>query len=310
MDKHDFLAEQFEENRTHLRAVAYRMLGSLSEADDAVQEAWLRLVRSDTGDIENLGGWLTTVVGRVCLDMLRYRKSRREEPLGEPLGARFPDPIVGRQGGIDPEHEALLSDSLGLALLVVLETLSPAERLAFVLHDMFAVPFDEIAPIVGRSPSAARQLASRARRRVQGAANVPDADLTRQREVVDAFLAAARNGDFDALVAVLDPDVTLRADSGAVPAGASREVRGAAAVAKRAAKGRARAARPALVNGEMGVVVAPRGRLLMVLGFTISGGKIVEIDAIADPERLRQLDLAVLDDCRSERLGHAARRTP
>jgi RNA polymerase sigma factor (sigma-70 family) len=296
MDKHDFLAEQFEENRTHLRAVAYRMLGSLSEADDAVQEAWLRLVRSDTGDIENLGGWLTTVVGRVCLDMLRYRKSRREEPLGEPLGARFPDPIVGRQGGIDPEHEALLSDSLGLALLVVLETLSPAERLAFVLHDMFAVPFDEIAPIVGRSPSAARQLASRARRRVQGAANVPDADLTRQREVVDAFLAAARNGDFDALVAVLDPDVALRADSGAVPAGASREVRGAAAVAKRAAKGRARAARPALVNGEMGVVVAPRGRLLMVLGFTISGGKIVEIDAIADPERLRQLDLAVLDD--------------
>jgi RNA polymerase sigma factor (sigma-70 family) len=296
MDKHDFLAEQFEENRTHLRAVAYRMLGSLSEADDAVQEAWLRLVRSDTGDIENLGGWLTTVVGRVCLDMLRSRKSRREEPLGEPLGARFPDPIVGRQGGIDPEHEALLSDSVGLALLVVLETLSPAERLAFVLHDMFAVPFDEIAPIVGRSPSAARQLASRARRRVQGAANVPDADLTRQREVVDAFLAAARNGDFDALVAVLDPDVTLRADSGAVPAGASREVRGAAAVAKRAAKGRARAARPALVNGEMGVVVAPRGRLLMVLGFTISGGKIVEIDAIADPERLRQLDLAVLDD--------------
>jgi RNA polymerase sigma factor (sigma-70 family) len=296
MDEHDFLAEQFEENRTHLRAVAYRMLGSLSEADDAIQEAWLRLVRSDTGDIENLGGWLTTVVGRVCLDMLRYRKSRREEPLGEPLGARFPDPIVGRQGGIDPEHEALLSDSLGLALLVVLETLSPAERLAFVLHDMFAVPFDEIAPIVGRSPSAARQLASRARRRVQGATNVPDADLTRQREVVDAFLAAARNGDFDALVAVLDPDVTLRADSGAVPAGASREVRGAAAVAKRAAKGRARAARPALVNGEVGVVVAPRGRLLMVLGFTISGGKIVEIDAIADPARLRQLDLAVLDD--------------
>jgi RNA polymerase sigma factor (sigma-70 family) len=296
MDEHHFLAEQFEEHRTHLRAVAYRMLGSLGEAEDAVQEAWLRLSRSDTSGIENLGGWLTTVVGRVCLDMLRSRRSRREEPLGEPLGARFPDPIVGRQGGIDPEHEALLSDSLGLALLLVLETLSPAERLAFVLHDMFAVPFDEIAPIVGRSPSAARQLASRARRRVQGAANVPDADLTRQREVVDAFLAAARNGDFDALVAVLDPDVTLRADSGAVPAGASREVRGAAAVAKRAAKGRARAARPALVNGEMGVVVAPRGRLLMVLGFTISGGKIVEIDAIADPERLRQLDLAVLDD--------------
>jgi RNA polymerase sigma factor (sigma-70 family) len=276
--------------------VAYRMLGSLGEAEDAVQEAWLRLSRSDTSGIENLGGWLTTVVGRVCLDMLRSRRSRREEPLGEPLGARFPDPIVGRQGGIDPEHEALLSDSVGLALLVVLETLSPAERLAFVLHDMFAVPFGEIAPIVGRSPAASRQLASRARRRVRGAATVPDADLNRQREVVDAFLAAARGGDFDALVAVLDPDVVLRSDRGAVPAGASREVRGAPAVARRAAKERARAARPALVNGAVGVVVAPRGRLLMVLGFTIRGGKIVEIDAIADPARLRKLDLAVLDD--------------
>ena len=292
MDEHDFLAEQFEENRTHLRAVAYRMLGSLGEAEDAVQEAWLRLSRSDTSGIENLGGWLTTVVGRVCLDMLRSRRSRREEP----LGARFPDPIVGRQGGIDPEHEALLSDSVGLALLVVLETLSPAERLAFVLHDMFAVPFGEIAPIVGRSPAASRQLASRARRRVRGAATVPDADLNRQREVVDAFLAAARGGDFDALVAVLDPDVVLRSDRGAVPADASREVRGAPAVARRAAKERARAARPALVNGAVGVVVAPRGRLLMVLGFTIRGGKIVEIDAIADPARLRKLDLAVLDD--------------
>jgi RNA polymerase sigma factor (sigma-70 family) len=292
MDEHDFLAEQFEENRTHLRAVAYRMLGSLGEAEDAVQEAWLRLSRSDTSGIENLGGWLTTVVGRVCLDMLRSRRSRREEP----LGARFPDPIVGRQGGIDPEHEALLADSVGLALLVVLETLSPAERLAFVLHDMFAVPFGEIAPIVGRSPAASRQLASRARRRVRGAATVPDADLNRQREVVDAFLAAARGGDFDALVAVLDPDVVLRSDRGAVPAGASREVRGAPAVARRAAKERARAARPALVNGAVGVVVAPRGRLLMVLGFTIRGGKIVEIDAIADPARLRKLDLAVLDD--------------
>jgi RNA polymerase sigma-70 factor (ECF subfamily) len=207
----------------------------------------------------------------------------------------LPEPIVSREDGIDPEHQALLADSVGPALLVVLETLAPAERLAFVLHDMFAVPFDEIAPIVGRSPTAARQLASRARRRVQGAATSPGADLTRQREVVDAFLAAARGGDFDALLAVLDPDVVLRADSGAVPAGASRKVRGAAAVAKRAAKGRARAARPALVNGAVGVVVAPRGRLLMVLGFTISGGKIVEIDAIADPERLRQLDLAVLD---------------
>ena len=296
MDEHDFLAEQFEENRTHLRAVAYRMLGSLGEAEDAVQEAWLRLSRSDTSGIENLGGWLTTVVGRVCLDMLRSRRSRREEPLGEPLGARFPDPIVGRQGGIDPEHEALLADSVGLALLVVLETLSPAERLAFVLHDMFAVPFGEIAPIVGRSPAASRQLASRARRRVRGAATVPDADLNRQREVVDAFLAAARGGDFDALVAVLDPDVVLRSDRGAVPADASREVRGAPAVARRAAKERARAARPALVNGAVGVVVAPRGRLLMVLGFTIRGGKIVEIDAIADPARLRKLDLAVLDD--------------
>jgi hypothetical protein len=212
------------------------------------------------------------------------------------LGARFPDPIVGRQGGIDPEHEALLSDSVGLALLVVLETLSPAERLAFVLHDMFAVPFGEIAPIVGRSPAASRQLASRARRRVRGAATVPDADLNRQREVVDAFLAAARGGDFDALVAVLDPDVVLRSDRGAVPADASREVRGAPAVARRAAKERARAARPALVNGAVGVVVAPRGRLLMVLGFTIRGGKIVEIDAMADPARLRKLDLAVLDD--------------
>jgi RNA polymerase sigma-70 factor (ECF subfamily) len=207
-----------------------------------------------------------------------------------------PQPIASSGDGTDPEHEALLADSVGLALLVVLETLAPAERLAFVLHDMFSVPYEEIAPIVGRSPAATRQLASRARRRVQGAATSPDADLTHQREVVDAFLAAARGGDFDALVAVLDPDVVLRADSGAVPAGASKEVGGAAAVAKRAAKGRARAARPALVNGAMGVVVAPRGRLLMVLGFTISGGKIVEIDAIADPARLRQLDLAVLDE--------------
>ena len=258
MDEHDWLAERFEANRTHLRAVAYRMLGSLSEADDAVQEAWLRLSRSDTSGVENLGGWLTTVVARVCLDMLRSRKSRREEP----LDAHVPEPIVSRADGIDPEHEALLADSVGLALLVVLETLAPAERLAFVLHDMFAVPFDEIAPIVGRSPTAARQLASRARRRVQGAATVPDADLTRQREVVDAFLAAARGGDFDALLAVLDPDVVLRADRAAVPPGASREVRGAAAVAKQGGHvGGARAAQPALVNGAVGVVVAPRGRL-------------------------------------------------
>jgi RNA polymerase sigma-70 factor (ECF subfamily) len=284
----------------HLRAVAYRMLGSLSEADDAVQEAWLRLSCSDTSGVENLGGWLTTVVGRVCLDMLRSRRSRREGPLEEPLDqppdARVSQPSASRGDGTDPEQEALLADSVGLALLVVLDTLNPAERLAFVLHDMFSVPFDEIAPIVGRSPSAARQLASRARRRVRGAPTALDADLTRQREVVDAFLAAARAGDFDALVAVLDPEVVLRADSGAVPAGASRRVRGAPAVVKRVAKGRARAARPALVNGVVGVVVAPRGRLLMVLSFTISGGKIVEIDAIADPERVDQLDLALLDD--------------
>jgi hypothetical protein len=233
----------------------------------------------------------------VCREVLRSSRPRSAKPLGEPqVGVHVPDPIVSRADGLDPEHEALLADSVGLALLVVLETLSPAERLAFVLHDMFAVPFGEIAPIVGRSPAASRQLASRARRRVRGAATVPDADLNRQREVVDAFLAAARGGDFDALVAVLDPDVVLRSDRGAVPAGASREVRGAPAVARRAAKERARAARPALVNGAVGVVVAPRGRLLMVLGFTIRGGKIVEIDAIADPARLRKLDLAVLDD--------------
>jgi RNA polymerase sigma factor (sigma-70 family) len=291
MDNRDFLVEQFEEHRTHLRAVAYRMLGSVSEADDAVQETWLRLSRSDTSKVENLGGWLTTVLGRVCLDMLRSRKSRREES----LGARVPEPIAGRADGADPEQEALLSDSVGLALLVVLETLTPAERLAFVLHDMFAVPFDEIAPIVGRSPDAARQLASRARRRVRGADTSYELDLTRQREVVDAFLAAARDGDFDALVAVLDPDVVLRSDRAALPADAPREVRGAPAVARRALVGRARAARPALVDGAVGVVVTPRGRLLMVLDFKIRGGKIVEIDAVADPERLNQLDLALLD---------------
>jgi RNA polymerase sigma factor (sigma-70 family) len=291
MDNRDFLVEQFEEHRTYLRAVAYRMLGSVSEADDAVQETWLRLSRSDTSKVENLGGWLTTVLGRVCLDMLRSRKSRREES----LGARVPEPIAGRADGADPEQEALLSDSVGLALLVVLETLTPAERLAFVLHDMFAVPFDEIAPIVGRSPDAARQLASRARRRVRGADTSYELDLTRQREVVDAFLAAARDGDFDALVAVLDPDVVLRSDRAALPADAPREVRGAPAVARRALVGRARAARPALVDGAVGVVVTPRGRLLMVLDFKIRGGKIVEIDAVADPERLNQLDLALLD---------------
>jgi RNA polymerase sigma factor (sigma-70 family) len=297
MDEHDFLAEQFEENRTHLRAVAYRMLGSISEADDAVQEAWLRLSRSDTSGVENLGGWLTTVVGRVCLDMLRSRRSRREGP----LGVHVPEPIVGRADGLDPEREALVADSVGLALLVVLETLSPAERLAFVLHDMFAVPFEEIAPIVGRSPTAARQLASRARRRVRGATDVPDADVTRQREVVDAFLAAAREGDFDALVAVLDPDVVLRSDGGVVRAGLSREVRGAAAVAGQALTFskfvQSTRARAALVNGAAGVVSwSPDGQPFSVMGFTVRGGKIVEIDILADPERLRQLDLTLLDD--------------
>jgi RNA polymerase sigma factor (sigma-70 family) len=294
MAEYDILAEGFEEKRTKLRAVAYRMLGSISEADDAVQEAWLRLSRSYTGEIENLGGWLTTVVASVCLDMLRSRRSRREEP----LGLHVPDPIVSRADGIDPEHEALLSDSVGLALLVVLETLSPTERLAFVLHDMFGVPFEEIAPIVGRSPAASRQLASRARRRVRGAAPAPDADLSRQREVVDAFLAAARDGDFDTLLAVLDPDVVLRADSGAVLAGRSREVRGARAVAEQALTFSRLApfVQPALVNGAAGVVVAPRGRLFAVMGFTVRGGKIVEIDILADPARLSRLDVSVFDD--------------
>src|ERR687895_1756145 len=221
MDENEFLAKRFEEHRSHLRAVAYRMLGSLSEVDDAVQEAWLRLSRTETSGVENLGGWLTTVVGRVCLDMLRSRTSRRVVPLGEPLGTRVPEPLVSRADGIDPEHEALLADSVGLALLVVLETLSPAERLAFVLHDMFSVPFDEIAPIVDRSPAATRQLASRARRRIQGAHAVPDADLDTQREVVDAFLAAAREGDFEALLEVLDPDIVLRADGGTLRPGAT-----------------------------------------------------------------------------------------
>jgi RNA polymerase sigma factor (sigma-70 family) len=294
MDEHVWLAEQFEANRTRLRAVAYWMLGSLSEADDALQEAWLRLSRSDTSEVENLSGWLTRVVARICLDMLRSRKSRREDS----LDVHVPEPIVSREDGIDPEYEALLADSVGLALLAILETLTPPERLAFVLHDMFAVPFEEIAPIVGRSLAATRQLASRARRHVQGAANVPNADLASQREVVDAFFAASREGDFDALVAMLDPDVVLRADVGGVPAGASREVRGAPAVADQALTFSQFApfARPALVNGAAGVVVAPRGRPYSVMGFTVRGGKIVEIDILADPARLRQLDLlAVLD---------------
>jgi RNA polymerase sigma factor (sigma-70 family) len=290
MDERDWLAERFETHRTHLRAVAYRMLGSASEADDAVQEAWLRLSRTDTSDVDNLGGWLTTVVARVCLNMLQSRRSRREEP----IGAQVPDPVAGRRDGIGPEDEALLAEGVGLALLVVLDTLTPAERLAFVLHDMFDVPFEEVAAIVGRSPAAARQLASRARRRVQGSAP-PDTDLTRQRAVVDAFLAASRGGDFGALLAVLDPDVVLRADPAAVRMGVAREVRGAAAVARTFA-GRARAARPALVDGVPAAVWAPGGRPRVVLGFTIAGGRIVGIDLLADPERLRRLDLAVLDD--------------
>ena len=298
MDEQDRLAQRFEEHRTHLRAVAYRMLGSLSEADDALQETWLRLGRSNTSGLENLGGWLTTVVGRVCLNMLRSRRSKREEPLEGSLGAHVPEPIVSRQDGSDPEQQALLADSVGLALLVVLETLPPAERLAFVLHDMFAVPFEEIAPIVGRSEVATRQLASRARRRVQGAALDPDADLARQREVVDAFFAASRDGDFDTLLAVLDPDVVLRIDGGAVRAGLSREVRGARAVAEQTLTFSRLSPfiRRALVNGVAGVVVAPRGRPFAVMGFTVRGGKIVEIDVLADPERLGRLDLAVLDD--------------
>jgi RNA polymerase sigma-70 factor (ECF subfamily) len=297
MDESDWLAERFQAHRSRLRGVAYRMLGSLSEADDAVQGAWLRLSRTDPSGVENLGGWLTTLVARECLDLLRARRARREQP----LGVYVPDPIVSVEDGADPEQEALLAEGVGLGLLVVLDTLTPAERLAFVLHDMFAVPFEEIAPIVGRSLVATRQLASRARRRVRGAAPVPDADLARQRAVVDAFFAAARDGDFAALLELLDPDVVVRGDGGAVPVGASRVVRGAAAVAEQAVAPDgfsriARLARPALVNGAAGVVLAPGGRLSAVVGFTVRNGKIVEIDVLADSARLRRLDLAILDD--------------
>lgn len=286
MEDHEWLAETFEANRPHLRAVAYRMLGSVSEADDAVQESWLRLSRSSTGGVENLAGWLTTIVARVSLDMLRSRKSRREEP----LDAGAPEPVET----VGPEEEAVLADSVGPALLVVLETLAPAERLAFVLHDLFAVPFDDIAPIVGRSPAAARQLASRARRRVQGSAAVADPDAGRQREVVDAFLAAAREGNFGGLLALLDPDVVLRADAAAVKSGASELLRGASAVAGMFS-GRARAAQPVLVGGDPGVVWAPGGRPRVVFDFTIVDGRIVEMEMLADPESLRHLDLVVLD---------------
>jgi RNA polymerase sigma-70 factor (ECF subfamily) len=294
MDERAWLTERFEEHRTRLRGVAYRMLGSLSEADDAVQEAWLRLSRADTGSVENLAGWLTTVVARVCLNMLRTRQSRREEP----LDVHLPDPIIGNERGGDPEQAALLADSVGLALLVVLDTLAPAERLAFVLHDMFAVPFEEIAPMIERSPAATRQLASRARRRVRGAAPAPDPDLAHQREVVDAFFAAARDGDFAALVAVLDPDVVLRADGGTARGRPTVVLRGARAVAGQAITfGRLFPyARPALINGAAGAVVAAGGQVLSVMGFTVAHGRVVAIDVLYDPHRLAGLDLAVLDD--------------
>jgi len=291
MNERDWLAERFEERRTRLRAVAYRMLGSLSEADDAVQESWLRLNRTDADEIENLDAWLTTVVARVSLNMLRARKTRKEEP----LEGKLPEPILDRADGINPEHEALLADSVGLALLVVLETLSPPERLAFVLHDMFAVPFEEIAPIVNRSPEAARQLASRARRRVQGEGKVPDGDLETQRRVVDAFLAASREGDFEQLLEVLDPDVVLRADRGA--AGPSQVLRGARAIADQALffSQLGLEMRPVLVNGAVGMVTFRNGEPFSLGAVTVRGGKIVELDFLADPERLRELDLTILD---------------
>jgi RNA polymerase sigma-70 factor, ECF subfamily len=294
MADQEWLAGRFEEHRSRLRAVAYRMLGSLSEADDAVQDTWIRLSRSNADEVENLGGWLTTVVARVCLNMLRSRQTRREEP----FGPHVPEPIIDPVAGVDPEHEVLLADSVGLALLVVLETLSPAERLAFVLHDMFAVPFDQIAPIVERSPEAARQLASRARRRVQGSSPAGDADPEQQRQVVEAFLAAAREGDFDALVALLDPDIVLRADSGPGLPGATIEVRGAAEVAARALT-YARLQllnRPVLVNGMLGMMSYRDGRPFSVGAITVRGGRIVEIDILADPERLSRLDLTAVED--------------
>jgi RNA polymerase sigma-70 factor, ECF subfamily len=293
VDEKEWLAHRFEEHRAHLRAVAYRMLGSLSEADDAVQDTWLRLSRSSADEVENLGGWLTTVVARVCLNILRSRDLRREES----FGVRLPDPVISPDGQVRPEDEVLLADSVGLALLVVLDTLSPAERLAFVLHDVFDLPFEEIAPMVGRTPAAARQLASRARRRVKGAdVPAPDPDLARQREIVNAFFLATRGGDFDALVAVLDPDVVLRSDWGAKRPAAPRVTRGAAAVARQALIGTIPSAqlRPALVNGTAGAVVMVAGRPFAVMGFIVAEAKIVEIDIIADPERVRRVAAAVL----------------
>ena len=300
MDDEQWLADRFEEHRGHLRAVAYRMLGSLTEADDAVQDTWLRLSRSGGDQVQDLRGWLTTVVARVCLNMLRARNVRREEG----LGVRLPDPLVSTDDELQPELQALLADSVGLALLVVLDTLSPAERLAFVLHDMFDLPFEDIAGLAGRTPAAVRQLASRARRRVKGAGVPdPDPDLARQREVVDAFFAAARGGDFDALVAVLDPRVVLRADTGAALPEAALLIHGAEAVARQALTGLARVIsrpalhlHPALVNGAAGVIVTMRGRPITVVGFTVTGGRIVEIDAIADAERVRRITATALGD--------------
>ena len=291
MDEREWLVERFEEHRARLRGVAYRMLGSLSEADDAVQEAWLRLNRTDAKGVDNLGAWLTTVVARISLNMLRSRRARREQP-----SEGLPDLVIDRADGMDPEHEALLADSVGLALLVVLEELSPPERLAFVLHDIFAVPFDEIAPIVDRSPEAARQLASRARRRVRAERTVPDADIEGQREVVDAFMAAAREGDFDRLVAVLDPDVVLRQDFGR--AGDPRTIHGAETVARQALSYSQIGLdiRPALVNGAAGAVAFLNGEPFSIGAVTVRNGRIVEFDFLADRERLRELDLTMLDD--------------
>ena len=302
MDDNDWLAGRFEEERPRLRAVAYRMLGSLAEADDAVQDTWLRLSRAGAGEVENLGGWLTTVLARVCLNMLRSRTTRREEP----LDLRLPDPVISPEGDLQPEQEALLADSVGLALLVVLDTLSPAERLAFVLHDMFDLPFEEIAPMVGRSPAAARQLASRARRRVRGAElPAPDPDWARQRGVVDAFFQAARGGDFDALVALLDPDVVLRSDYGGRRPAAPLVTRGAAAIARQALLGALPGARlhPALVNGTAGVVITVNGRPFAVLGFTVTKGRIAEIDAIADPDRVGRIAATLLSGSRRRGCG-------
>ena len=295
MPEQEWLADKFEENRGHLRAVAYRMLGSLHEADDAVQEAWLRLSRSDAGTIENLGGWLTTVVSRVCLDMLRSRSSRKEEA----LDAQLAEPVAIREGQKDPEQETLMADSIGAALLIVLDRLDPAERLAFVLHDMFAVSCDEIASILGRSPEAARQLASRARRRVQGAPAVPKTSLMEQRRIVDAFLDALRRRDFEGLVAVLDPEIVVRIDEAAARPGAPREIHGAENWAKGAiafSRQLAGAVQPMLVNGEVGLVWAPGGHVFRLLRFSFADGKITTAEVIADPARLREFDLAVLDE--------------